>query len=174
MRNFICFSLIGLLVFGICFADGKSASPSSFVRDQIEKYEARYGDRGAFSRILGYGTGQYLDRDEEEKATFEWFAYTNTDALIIFIFDRNFLSDEEVAKVEEVDDVLNRSWEVIYRPEKQKVMVITTSNDWIFPYVAEELYDDKWEKDLKFVLDAQTRELSKLSFLKLTISQYMR
>jgi len=165
LKNFligVCVILLGLgsTVTVAAETTGDVVEKSEFVKQQIEDFRKQYGEEGesAWARIFGWGEAKY--NGDNGKKSIEWFCYTSSDALMLFVFSEDFLSEKEKKRIEKVTDILGRNWKVYGS-------MMATSNDWIFPYTSDELKSAAYKEDYDFMLRAQIWKISKLRFLGL-------
>jgi hypothetical protein len=140
-----------------------NANLPEFVQAKLAEYHAEYGAKNvgyAYAAAIGWGTGRYLYHGKA--TTFEWFAWTNSDALVQITMNVA-IAPEDVADFVTIHDSLNRPYE---GRVQNGVSVLEFSNDWAIGERCvdpEKTYCDH-EVVARSYVDAATAKLPHLTF----------
>lgn len=106
------------------FAQTAPLQRTEFIEKQIQWFTERYPDRPAYAVPFAWGSGRFV-KDDGAPLVVEWFAHSNSDGNIIFVFDFA-MPKQELDKMK-----ARRGWDV-YPGNEKSTTIIAVGNDWIF------------------------------------------
>jgi len=117
-------ALCGVLAIN-AFSQTAPLQRTEWMKKQIQWFEERYPDRYACATPFAWGSGRFVKGDGAQSPV-EWFAYSNTDGNMIFLFDF-VMPKEELEKMQ-----ARRGWDVCIPEGDNKITLIALGNKWAF------------------------------------------
>ncbi|HBB36669.1 MAG: hypothetical protein UX02_C0001G0034 [Candidatus Moranbacteria bacterium GW2011_GWC1_45_18] len=96
---------------------------SDFIKSQAKWFSEQYPDRHGIAMPFAWGTGKFL-KESGTPLPIEWYAYSNTDGNMIFIFDF-VMPKDELEKMQ-----VRRGWDVCVPEGDKKTTLIALGNGW--------------------------------------------